>query len=415
MSALNPTSLTAGALLAALLATGAHLPPQPEAAPELTVKEVVETMENPTSPYAAATAELSLRLLRLTGDDSTRMVSALSLSTALTLLAEGASGETLAELEGAIGLSLDDLRQALPAYLAALPSTEKASFRSANSVWAEQNGFTLDEDYAERLRTLYGAEIAPIAFAQPGAAGQINGWVSDATDGMIKEIVNDQSVQDMTLLLVNALCFDAKWVRAFSPDTIADTFTCADGSEVTVDFMQSKNDRLLIDHEGTLGFVKPYAGDSYSFVALLPPEGTSIEDYLADMSGADFVALVDSAAVCDNLKIKMPTFSLDYSVTLNDALAALGVERIFDERAELSGLGTTSGQLYVDTVLQKTHIDVDTEGTRAAAVTAIAVNTMAIMPPVSYREVTLDRPFVYAIIDNATSTPLFLGVVSELE
>lgn len=414
---LNPTSILSGALVAALLAAGVHLPAAP-ATDDLTVKEVIESMEltAETNAYAAATAELSLRLLRLTAADSTRMVSAFSLSQALTLLAEGASGETLAELEGAIGLELDELREALPAYLAALPSTEKAAFRSANSIWAEMNGFTLNESYAERLKTLYAAEINPIAFGEDGAAARINGWVSDATDGMIDKLVDDMSVKQLTMLLINAICFDAKWERKFNAETTPGDFTCADFSTARVDYMHSRSDRLLIDHADTLGFVKPYSGGDYSFVGLLPPEGTSLDDYLAEMSGADFVELVDSATVCDNLKIKMPRFKLDYSVTLNDALKALGVERAFDhEAAELNGLGKAAGNLYVDTVLQKTHIDVDTEGTRAAAVTAIMVRATSAMIPIEYREVNLDRPFVYAIIDNATSTPLFIGTVAELE
>jgi serpin B len=129
------------------------------------------------------------------------------------------------------------------------------------------------------------------------------------------------------------------------------------------------------------------------------------------MSGADFVALVESAEDCPNLRIKMPTYKLDYTITLNDTLKELGVNRIFNGKdAELRGLGSSGGNLYVDTVLQKTHIDVNTEGTRAAAVTGIFVLTMAFPPP-QYRDVILDRPFVYAIIDNATATPLFLGTV----
>ncbi len=408
MSFIRPLS---GALLAALLATGAHLPP-PAPTEDATVKEVIEQMETPT--YSAATAELALRLLRLTGEGS-RMVSALSLSEALTLLAEGASGETLTELEGSIGLSIADLREALPAYLASLPSSEKASFRSANAIWTEQNGFALSEDYAARVRDYNGAEIKPVSFAAPGVAGEINGWVSDATDGMIDELVDDDTVRGLTMLLVNALCFDAKWRIPFNAETREGDFTCADGSTATVDYMYSDNDRLLIDRDGTLGFVKPYAGDGYSFVGLLPPEGMSVTDYLATLSGADFVNLVESAETCRSLKIKMPRFKLDYSTILNDTLKALGVERAFDgSRAEFDGMGESAGRLYVDTVLQKTHIDVDTEGTRAAAVTAIMLKNTAFIPPEENREVYLDRPFVYAIVDTATSTPIFIGTVEAL-
>ena len=409
----NLSSLVSGALIAALLATGAHLPPVPESR-EPTTKEVIDTMENPT--YAAATAELSLRLLRLTDDSPTRMVSALSLSEALTMLAEGASGETLTELEGTIGMSIDDLREALPAFLASLSSSEDAAFRSANSLWAEESGFTLNTDYAERLKTLYNAEINTIDFSAPGAADRINGWVSDATDGMIDQLVDDRAVNDLTMMLINALCFDAKWEIPFNDVTTPGDFFCADGSKVEVDYMTSESDRLLINHAGTLGFVKPYAGGSYSFVGLLPPEGMSVDDYLAEMSGQDFVELVNSATVCDNLEVKMPRFKLDYSVTLNETLQALGVERIFDcAAAELGGLGDTTGNLYVSTVLQKTHIDVDTAGTRAAAVTTIMIRNTSITLPTEKIEVNLERPFVYAIIDNATSTPLFIGTMASPE
>ncbi|MBQ3127194.1 MAG: hypothetical protein IJC15_09010, partial [Clostridia bacterium] len=288
---MNLTSMISGTLAAALLAVGAHLPPQPEQT-DLTVKEVVETMGNPTC--AAALSELSLRLLRLTADDATRMVSALSLSKALTLLAEGAKGETLAELEGAIGLSVDDLREALPAYLASLPSTEKAAFKSANAIWAEESGFALNEDYAARIKAAYDAEINSISFSAPGAADRINSWVSDNTDGMIPSLVNDNTVKNLTMLLVNAICFDAKWNRPFGNTTAKGEFTCADGSVVEVDYMSGKNDGRLIEADGTLGFIKDYADGAYSFVALLPDEGVSLDDYLAEMSGADFVALVES-------------------------------------------------------------------------------------------------------------------------
>ncbi len=405
--ALHLTNITACALLAALLCSGAHLPPEPPKE-ELTVKEVVDTMENQT--YSAATAELALRLLRLTADDSTRMVSALSLSEALVLLTEGASGETLAELEGAIGMRLGDLREALPAYLASLPSTDDAAFRSANSVWAEENGFSLNEDYAERLKRLYGAEIHPVSFSRSNTAGRINGWVSDATDGMIGKLVSEDDVRGLTLLLLNALAFDAKWEKPFAETTVPGDFRCADGRTAKVEYMTSKSDRLLIDCGGTLGFVKPYAGNAYSFVALLPPEDVSLEEYLRGLDGEKFIALVNSASVCDNLKIRMPRFKLDYTITLNDALKAMGVKRVFDEaNAELDGIGCAAGNLYVDTVLQKTHIDVDTEGTRAAAVTAIMVKVTSMMMPIEYREVNLDRPFLYAIVDNATATPIFIG------
>ncbi len=411
--AFHLTGLTACALLGALLCTGAHLPPSPPKE-EITIKEDMDTMENKT--YSAATAELAIRLLRLTADDPTRMVSALSLSEALVLLAEGASGETLAELEGALGMPLDELREALPAYLAALSSTEDAAFRSANSVWAEENGFVLNEDYAERLKSLYDAEIHPVPFSRPQTADRINAWVSDSTDGMINKLVDESTLRGLSLLLLNAICFDAKWEKPFAAETFPGDFTCANGQTARVDYMTSRADRLLIDCDGTEGFVKPYAGGAYSFVALLPPEGTSLDDYLAELSGDAFVKLVRSASYCDLLKIKMPKFKLDYGITLNETLQALGVRRVFDgSAAELDGLGRAGGNLYVDTVLQKTHIDVDTEGTRAAAVTAILVKATSAMMPIEYREVNLDRPFIYAIIDNETATPIFIGTFADVK
>ncbi len=362
---------------------------------------------------AAALTALSLDLLKQTTNDPTRMISPLSLASALAMLAEGASGETLYELERLIGLPLDALRQTLSALQTTNLRVETAQFRTANSLWFAQTGFVCSEDYAARLCTHYAAEINVLLPAASAAADQINRWVHRATDGMIDRLVDENLLRGLRVLLINAICLDAEWEHAFAAQTMPDRFTRTDGSTVTAEFMQSKCEHLFIEREGALGFVKPYAGGKLNFAAILPPDEIALEDYLAQLNGEELLSLIQNPEICTHFCVKMPAFRADYSITLNAPLRQLGLSRVFGEMAELHRMGSADGHLYVDTILQKTHIDVNTNGTRAAAATSAAVMTTALMHPEEHREIVFYRPFLYVIFDAERQIPLFMGTVDE--
>lgn len=356
---------------------------------------------------------LALDLLKQTADSPTRMISPLSLAEALAMLAEGASGETLHQLEKFLGLARPTLRRSLSVLRSTFAQASEDQLLQANSLWSDEHGFTPSPAYLRRVSEYYAAEVHQIPLAAHDAAHRINGWVKGATDGMIPRLVEEDMLQGLRLLLINALCFNAEWARAFMSHTCPASFTCADGTPVTADFMHSKCEHLLLSHKGAQGFVKPYTGGNFCFAAILPPEGISAEEYLAELNGTTLRHMLRTPTECPSLRVKMPAFRSDYSITLNDTLKALGLTQIFSPAAELDRMGEADGRLCVDAVLQKTHIEVNTAGTRAAAVTAVTVMTTSLMPPEEYRELVFDRPFLYAILHTDTHTPIFMGIMAD--
>lgn len=213
------------------------------------------------------------------------------------------------------------------------------------------------------------------------------------------------------LYLVNALAFEGVWEEPYEDAFVQDdTFTCEDGAVKDVQMMLSSEDAYYESDLAT-GFSRPYEG-GYSFVALLPREGVTAAELVASLDGKTLDELLTPVAntVVD---AHLPKFTTTYDNELRDELRALGVEDAFDAaRADLTPMRAgPTGPLYVSQVLHRTYIDVNEEGTRAAAATAVAPADGGAAPTdePEVREVRLDRPFVYLIVDDRTGTPVLLG------
>lgn len=376
-------------------------------------------------------------------DDNT-MISPLSLITALTMTARGADGETLDQLEEAIGSDIDYFTAYLGSFLASLEG-RPAKFTSASSVWFRDDAerLTVNEQFIADAEGYFNADIFKAAFDK-GTVKDINRWCSEKTDGMIEELVKEIK-PDEVIRLLNAICFDAKWQKPYeSTDVGNGEFLNAGGGTSKTDFMYGQETRYLEDNM-VKGFVKPYEG-GFSFVALVPKAGVimydgvypdqpgqpmtggeiygeytgeltaeALAEYIESMTGDSLRNLLDSQTETI-VKTKLPVFTSEYSVDLIPALEVLGVTNLFDaEKADLSGMATSSrGNIYISKVFQKTFIEVDTEGTRAAAVTEIVANDCAAVEMLDVKEVYLDRPFLYMIIDDSTGVPVFMGTVTEM-
>ena len=177
--------------------------------------------------------------------------------------------------------------------------------------------------------------------------------------------------------------------------------------------MMYSNESLYLDDGKATGFLKPYK-NGYSFAALLPNEGVALDDYIASLTGEGFLTTVKNAKE-DPVEAAMPKFSYDYGIEMSDALKALGMTVPFDaELADFSGLGHSSdGNIYISCVLHKAYIAVDEKGTKAGAATAIEAPAAGDWE--DRRRVILDRPFVYAIIDNTAGLPIFIGAVTDIQ
>lgn len=374
----------------------------------------------PDETFTAGAADFGLRLFRESpnvGDNHNALISPLSMLTLLALAANGASGDTLAQLETVISpedgpaLSIDVYNEYLSAYLRGLPQEEKASLTFANAIWLRDDpDLRVERSFLQTNADYYGADVYKAPF-DTSTVRDINAWVKRTTDGQIEELLTEIPDEAM-LYLINALSFDAEWEKVYEKQQVAaGTFTAADGTRENAQMMHSTEGLYLTDGE-TVGFLKPYAGGRYAFAALLPPEGTDIRDYIAGLTGERFLAAIQGAESAV-VQAQLPKFENACSYSMKEPLEAMGVTDAFGPRADFTRLGRYGNNgLFISETLHKTTITVDERGTKAGAVSAVEASGGA--RPEDRYTVILDRPFVYAIVDTETTLPLFLGTVFSL-
>ena len=352
----------------------------------------------------------------LESKDENVLISPLSIQLALAMTANGADGDTKVEMEALLGgeISLENLNEYLCSYVNNLPSAEKYKLQIANSIWFRDNEGRLqvEKDFLQKNADYYGAQAYKAAFDDQ-TMKDINNWVKDHTDGMIDSIL-DQIDEDAVMYLINALVFDAEWQHVYDKsDVYKGKFTNIDGAEKQVDMMHSEETVYLQDENAT-GFMKPYSGSKYNFAVLLPNEGVDIYEYIAGLTGEKLMETLSTPQL-GMVMATLPKFSYEYELTMNDVLKELGMPSAFSgDTADFSKMAHSSrGNIYIGDVLHKTFISVDELGTKAGAVTKVQMNDeCAVM---SEWVVTLNRPFVYMIIDNETKLPVFIGTVMDVQ
>ena len=365
--------------------------------------------------FAAVMADFSFELLHrtLTEDGDNDLISPLSALLCLALVANGADGETLRQIEQAIGMDIETLNESLYAYTASLSDIDDCKMQTANSIWfRDDESLKVEEPFLQTNADWYGAQAYQAPF-DDSTVKDVNNWVKKNTDGMIDSIMKE--IDPLTVMyLINALVFDAKWQDEYEKNDIRDrTFYNADGSKTTVDMMYSE-ESTYFEGDGFTGFAKNYKGGAYSFVGLLPDEASNVYELAASLNGEAWTDMWASRKSV-SVDVGIPEFTYDADIDLKEVLATMGMMDMFDANAaDFSRLGTSDqGNIYCSSVQQKTFIDISRHGTKAAAVTWVTMKCGSAAPE-EVRYVILDRPFIYAIVDNATGLPLFLGAVSHL-
>ena len=363
---------------------------------------------------AAAAADFGVRLFKTSIEEGENtLISPLSVLYALAMTANGADGETLAQMEQVLGMDVDNLNSYMLAYLELLPESKDYKMSLANSIWFKDDpNFAVEQSFLQTNADYYGAGAYKAAFDE-GTRNDINNWVKEHTDGMIPEII-DEIPDEAIMYLVNALAFDAKWADEYEEHQIREgRFTMEDGTRQDVDMMHSEEYTYLEDDLAT-GFIKYYKDRKYAFVAMLPNEGVSVSQYVDSLTGEHLRELLNNP---QDLTVfaSIPKFETEYDIEMSEVLQEMGMTDAFDwQVADFSRLGTYNVDgmnICISRVLHKTFISVSEQGTRAGAATAVEMVAEGAMEIVEFKEVVLDRPFVYMLIDCETNLPFFIGTM----
>ncbi len=389
-------------------------------AQELTADFEPQVMDTTTDLTAGgeAVTDFALSLLREERSGSVSvLLSPVSILNALGMVANGASGTTLKQIETATGMSLHQLNDFLYTYRMSLPADSKTCKAAlANSAWLRDT-FRVEDAFLRSCVNYYSAEVYRSAF-DGGLVTDLNRWVSKKTDGMISDLLEKEPGAQTMLYLVNAACFDAKWETPYTKENVRTDgiFTAASGKRQTADYLDS-HETIYLSGNNVSGFLKPYDGGKYAFVALVPDEGVALADYLRNLTGEHLYQLITDHHYAD-VQASIPKFTARSELELEEPLRAAGISDLFDvSAADLRGLGSApnGNTLYVNSVLHKTYLELDENGTKAAAATSLDVNGGAAPPSEDVKTVTLDRPFLYMVVDTHACVPLFMGTVTSME
>ncbi len=389
-------------------------------AQELTADFEPQVMDTTTDLTAGgeAVTDFALSLLREERSGSVSvLLSPVSILNALGMVANGASGTTLKQIETATGMSLHQLNDFLYTYRMSLPADSKTCKAAlANSAWLRDT-FRVEDAFLRSCVNYYSAEVYRSAF-DSGLVTDLNRWVSKKTDGMISDLLEKEPGAQTMLYLVNAACFDAKWETPYTKENVRTDgiFTAASGKRQTADYLDS-HETIYLSGNNVSGFLKPYDGGKYAFVALVPDEGVTLADYLRNLTGEHLYQMITDHHYAD-VQASIPKFTARSELELEEPLRAAGISDLFDvSAADLRGLGSApnGNTLYVNSVLHKTYLELDENGTKAAAATSLDVNGGAAPPSEDVKTVTLDRPFLYMVVDTHACVPLFMGTVTSMK
>lgn len=418
MKRVSALLLTCALGLSALSGCSASAAPQPLSAQPVTISDAEMARHDLETPAVySALSEFGLDLLkgaRREGEGT--LLSPLSVALALSMAANGAGGETLAQFQEVLGdgASLEALNASCSALMklyGGLGGSTECSI--ANSLWTDPEG-RIREDFVGRCSGIFDAQVFQDELSAPAIVPALNGWVSDHTGGLIPQIIQRPFKEETAALLVNALYLKNSWAAKFDPsDTVTRDFTRADGTTESLDFLQHFSRSLSYLQSGSAeGVLLPYDDGRLAFFALMPRQSSGAPDFahwLSSLTGEELSALLSGGEETFFLRLSLPKFEQEWSGELRDVLAALGLADAFDpDLADFSLLGDDPRGYYLSQVIHAARIEVHEEGTEAAAATVIAAATGA-APPQEGVTLVFDRPFLYGIVDRQNGVPLFLG------
>jgi serpin B len=349
------------------------------------------------------------KVLENTESTQNIMISPLSISYALSMTVNGANGATRDSMLKALrvsGLTLDEINSSYKDLTEALLSVDKRVTMSiANSVWTENN-LLVKKPFIDILTSFYNADSRQFDISDPAVPQQINNWISDKTNGLIKNMV-DKLDANTVMLLVNAIYFKGKWQSEFDKDNTVTTSFYKSAGTVSVPTMKQKSDFKVYDGDGFMLGEFPYGQGNYVMDIILPDAQNGVDAVLSNLSDASFSAWLNNLS-SQKVNLSLPRFKYGFKIGLKDILSDMGMGIAFTDAADLTNIADES--LYISKVLHQSFIETNEEGTEAAAATIVEIGvTMA--PFVM--DFNADHSFLYIIRETTTNTILFMGRVSD--
>ncbi len=402
--------LTTTALLAGACGDGSPIGPR-----EIT--ELPRDLSLSEALLVEASNDFAFRLLEEVYEaapDSNLFISPLSASVALGMTMNGAAGTTYDEMSATLGfgsLTVDQVNQGYKNLMDLLRNLDPVvEMGIGNSIWYRE-GLEVKAGFLDRTTNYFDAQVEALDFADPSAAMTINDWVNDATHGKIEEIVESPISRETIMFLINAIYFKADWTYRFDKGkTVQAPFHALDGSGESV---------LLMRLDGALPYAEtdayqvvdlPYGGKAFSMTVLLPKEGHGLKDLLASLDRSTWSQMAASLQAREGTAL-LPRFQMEWGDSLNAPLKRMGMETPFDrDQADFSELadGVLPGEVFIKEVKQKTFVEVNEEGTEAAAVTSVEMGRDSASDRFTFRA---DRPFLFFLREKFSQTILFAGVL----
>jgi serpin B len=348
-----------------------------------------------------------------------QFISPYSISTAMAMTYAGAKGETRDEMSQVLGLSPEqgkvdsDFRNL---NYALFKKSKDIEVKTSNALWMQEN-FTFREDYKKIITENYSGALNTADFKndknREAAIVKINGWVNGETNGKIIDLIPPGSLSSLTrLVLVNAIYFKGNWQNKFSENNTADGIFYSDGQkQVTIPFMHGEFDVRYLELDDLKGVELPYVDNKYNMLILLPKKNDGLASLESQLTYDNYQQWI-SMMMKEEVTISLPKFTLTESYNLENTLQSMGMTQAFSDQADFSGI-TGKPDLKISKVLHKAFIEVNEEGTEAAAATGVVmVEKSARHEKLSF---TADHPFIFFIRENTTGTILFMGRVARPE
>lgn len=345
---------------------------------------------------------------QMKGFDS-KVVSPMSVSYLMGMLANGADGQTRQEIMKAIGcekVSLRDLNEFYQMLITRANYFDKATTINIADYIALNCHYQLKDGFASTMQNYYKAGIESLDFSKASTLKRINRWCSDHTDGMIPKII-EQVDADAVSYIMNAIYFNGTWTDKFDTrQTKLENFQGYTRDIKKTQMMHRNGKYQYMDNADFAAVNLPYGNGSYSMTVILPNRGKSIDEVMAGLDAKKVSELGRSMDECV-VDLKLPRFTISQETSLNDIISKLGAPTMFTSGADFSNFA--SGNLSISKMLQKAKIEVSEEGTKASAVTMAMVAMTALRPEPRKVEFYANRPFIYMITEHSTGAILFMG------